>query len=187
MEQRRLDNDSRNRGKRETIGQGKSCGEEQRRVRLVGIQIECKIWRQNIADIVKIASIVVRLRIAYGEVISIPSTRVMDTNCSDPPEYDYTNHGIGYCVPGRDKRTIGVCGDLSPIKGDWQQRDPSPSAKELVYHNVVGAYPDSECEDAEERRNEARKPVPAEGTNEDEKEILVSRDAPAVALCRVGL
>ncbi len=110
----------------------------------------------------------------------------MNPKRSYPPEYDHTNHSIGYCVPGWNKRTISVCGDLSPVKGNWQQRDSGPSAKKLVYNNVIGADPDGECEDAEERRDEAREPVPTEGTSKDNEEVFVTGDPPAVALRWVG-
>lgn len=120
MEQRSLDNHRCNRCKRETIRQGKSSREEQRRIGLVGIQIQCEIWRQDVGDIVKVAGVVICLRVADREVITVPGVREMDANRSDPPEYNTTNQSIGNCVPRWDKRTIGVCGDLSPIEGDWQ-------------------------------------------------------------------
>lgn len=111
----------------------------------------------------------------------------MNPEGSDDPKQDDANHGIGYCVPWRDKRTVGVCGDLSPVKGDWNQRDSSPPPKKLVYHDVVGADPDDEREDTEEGRDEAGKPVPTEGTDKNDEEVFVTGDAPAVALGGVGL
>lgn len=129
MKQRGLHNDSRNRCKRETIRQGECSREKQRRVGLVGIQTQSEIRRQDVCDIVKVPSVVIRLRVADWEIIAVPSIRVVDPNCSDPPEYDHTYHRIGYCVPRWNERTIGVCANLSPVKGDWQQRNSSPSAK----------------------------------------------------------
>ena len=120
MKQRGLDNYSRNRCKRETIRQGESGREKQRRVCLVGIQIQSEIRRQDVSNVVEVAGIVICLRVADREVITVPGIRKMDPNCSDPPEYDATNQRIGYRVPRWNKRTIGVCGDLSPVESDWQ-------------------------------------------------------------------
>lgn len=121
MEQRGLDNHRCNRCKRKTISQGKGGREEQRRIGFVGIQIQCEIRRQDVGDIVKITGIVICLRVANREVITVPGVREVDSKRSDPPEYYTTNQSIGYCVPRWDKRTIGVCGDLCPVEGDWQK------------------------------------------------------------------
>ena len=111
----------------------------------------------------------------------------MDPERCDPPEENYTYRSIGYCVPRRDKRTVGVGGNLSPVEGDWDQRDPSPPTKKLVHDNIVGSNPNGEREDAEERRDEAREPVPAERTGEDDEEVFVAGNGPSITLCWVGL
>ena len=111
----------------------------------------------------------------------------MNSNRGEDEEYDHPNHRVTYCVPRWDKRAVGVCSYLGPVEGDGDQRDPSPATEELVYSDIVGTDPANKCKNAEERRDEAGEPVPTKGGEEDDEEVSVTGNTPAIALCRVGL
>ena len=111
----------------------------------------------------------------------------MKPNRSEDEEYDHPDHGVSYCVPRWNKRARGVCSYLGPVEGNGDQRDPGPAAEELVYSDIIGADPADKCKNAEEGRDEAGEPVPTKGAEEDNEEVSVSGDTPAIALCWVGL
>ena len=107
----------------------------------------------------------------------------------EPEEEHNADQSVGNSVPRRNKRAVSVCRYLSPIERNGQQRDARPPAEDLVDNNVIGTDPAREAEDAEERRDKARKPVPAEGTDEYDEKVSISRDRPAVrrGWVRLGL
>ena len=110
----------------------------------------------------------------------------MNADGSKPEEDDHSDQSVCNGVPRRNQWAVCVCSDLSPVESNWQERDPAPATEELVDNDIVGSYPAGEAKDAQEWRNEAWKPVPAERACEDNKEVSVSRDGPAVGLGWIG-
>ncbi len=162
MENSRVDKYSGNGSKGKAVCQSKGGGKEQGRIGFILGQIQREFVAQNFADIIKVPSIVVALRVADGKVIRVPSTRKVNTDRSDDEERDDSNHGIRNRVPGRNQGAVSVRTDLRPVKGDGNQGHTRPSSEKLIDDDVIGTDPTSKAEHAQEWRNEAWEPVPKE-------------------------
>ena len=174
MEEHCVNKDGSNGCKREAIGQSERGGEEQRRICLILCQIQSKILAQYLGNVIQIPSIIVALGVTNRKVWRVPCIGVLNTNSSDDEKQNHADKSVRDSMPGWDQGAVSIGADLCPVKGNWQERYTSPSSEKLVDNNVVGTNPAGKAEDTEERSDEARKPIPAEGSREYEKEVFVA-------------
>lgn len=70
---------------------------------------------------------------------------------------------------------------------DWNERETSVTAKELIHDDVIRSSPCGKGKHREELGNISREPIPGEGPGEDVQEESVAADGPSIGPGRICL
>ena len=111
---------------------------------------------------------------------------IMERKRREPEEDDHANEGIGNGEPRRNQGTEDVAGDLRPVKGNRNQREPTPASENLVKNHVVGLDERDKSKYGEEWGNVAGNPIPDKGSQQAIQKVPIPANRPAVGFGRVG-
>lgn len=186
VEETSVDEDGNDGGKGKTIAQHERGRQEEGGVFLVLLQVEGEIGVQNAGDVVRGSGVVVAIGVTDRQVLVIVELAIVDSRGDDPEPSNHTNQSVGNAEPGGDQRREVETGDLSPVESDGDQRQTSPSTKQLIDDRAVGSDPGHPGEHTQEGSDEAGEPVPDERTNHGIQEKTVLSDSPTTGLGGVG-
>ena len=122
--------------KGEAVGEREGRREEEGRIRLVLGQVERRVRREDLGDVVGQAHVVEGRARGDREVLGVPRVRVVQDRGDDPEEEREAGRDVRGRPPRRRERRDDVR-DLGPVEGDERPSETVVDTKNLVDDNVL--------------------------------------------------
>lgn len=164
--------------KRETVREGESRREEERRIRLVLGDVERALGRDDARDVVIVAQVVIRPTGGDRHVLGVPSVGVVEHGRKEPEEEHEPGRDVRGGPPGRRERGANVR-NLGPVEGDEGHAQAGVVPEELVDDDVFRRNPTDPVEEREGLEDVAGEEVPAKGADKHIYEEPLTRDTAA--------